>query len=228
MSDCGDSPESVKAWPESPEARDVLRKYLDALSRDPLEVSRELAGDLLDFAGADLSGLQLGSAFLFNSCLVGVRLIGTSLARATLSGADMRQADLSAADLTKAEAVECDARDASFRKANLFAADLSRADLRGADLRDTVLNSVSLFGADLRGADLRSASFRYARLGVTPDFAVKMWNARIFGCAVDEAEGFLIGPLDVGEDEPHLLDGAELEAWFRERGAPKVQAQVDW
>jgi hypothetical protein len=218
--------ESVAAWPQSPAAREALRKYLDALTGDPLEVSPELAGDLLDFAGADLSGLRLGSAFLFTSNLAGVRLIDTFLARATLSGADMRQADLSRADLTKAEAVECDARGASFRGANLFAADLCRADLRAADLRETILNSVLLLGTDLRGADLRSASLRYARLGVTPDFAVRMSNARIFGCAVDEAKGFLIGPVDVGQDEPRLLDGAEVEAWFRERGAPKVQVLV--
>jgi hypothetical protein len=227
MSDYRHSPESVRAWPDSPEAGEALRKYLEALSSDPLEVAPELAGDLLDFAGVDLSGLQLSGAFLFNSSLVGVRLIGTSLVRATLSGADIRQADLSAADLTKTEAIECDARSASFREANLFAADLSRADLRGADLRDAVLNSVFLLGADLRGADLRFASLRYAHLGTTPDFAVKMSHARVFACAVDEAGGFLIGPLDVGEDEPHLLDGAGLEAWFRERGAPNVHALVD-
>jgi uncharacterized protein YjbI with pentapeptide repeats len=227
MSAYSHSPESVKVWPKSSEAREALREYLDALSENPLEISQELAGDLLDFAGADMSGLQLGSAFLFNASLVGVRLVGASLVRATLSGADIRNANLSEADLTKVEAVECDARDASFRKANLFAADFSRADLRGADLGEAVLNSASLFGADLRGADLRGGSFRYARLGVTPDFAVKMSNARISGTAVDEAEGFIIGPLDVGNEQPYLLDGPELEAWFREHGAPKVQSLVD-
>jgi hypothetical protein len=33
------------------------------------------------------------------------------------------------------------------------------------------------------------------------------------------------GPIDVGADSPQLLDGAALQRWFAERGAPLVEVR---
>jgi hypothetical protein len=35
--------------------------------------------------------------------------------------------------------------------------------------------------------------------------------------------GMVKGPIDVGADSPQLLDGAALQRWFAERGAPLVE-----
>jgi hypothetical protein len=41
-------------------------------------------------------------------------------------------------------------------------------------------------------------------------------------CRLEGASGGVSGPIDVGEDSPHLLDGTELARWFADHGATGV------
>jgi Pentapeptide repeats (8 copies) len=220
----GQRREDVISWPEDTEARAALEEYLDSMPDpdDQRAVWPSLSGELLNFAGADLSGLDLGGAYLFNTVLTGVRMVNCYLRKATLNGADLRDADLTGADLFKAEADECLAQRAVFRTANLFAVDFGRADLSNCDLRDTVMNSSNFYASDLRGADLRGTSLRFCGFG-TEAAPTLLDGARMFGCALDEASGVVSGAVDVGESGPNLIQGADLIEWLRQHGASDVR-----
>ncbi|GAA2608298.1 pentapeptide repeat-containing protein [Actinomadura fulvescens] len=222
MSGYGISREGVRAWPKNPEAAAALESYIDDLKASAGDVAEVLSGEMMDLRGADLSHLRLDGAFLFNTDLSEVRLVGASLGRANLSGTILRKSDLARADLTKAELVECDAQHATFAGAALFAADFSDADLRFADLRNTIANSSSFFQTRLDGADLRNASFRFCYFGHQEAAPTVMSGARIANCAFDEAKGFVLGPVDIGDDEPNLVEGAALTSWFHANGAPET------
>ena len=212
--------EDVVAWPDDPQAREALGKYLDAASAGT-EVLPSFAAAFLDFRGADLRGLDFAAANMFGAVLAGVNLSGACLIRATLNGADLRVADLSGADLTKAEADECIADGATFRDANLFAVFFNRASLVGCDFRGAAMNSVRLRRASLTGADLRGAILFDARFG-DEDSPTVLTGARLSRADVRKAWGSVVGPIDVGEDEPSLVDGEEMIAWFAAQGAPEV------
>jgi len=212
--------EDVVAWPQDAEAREALAGYLDAWQAPGLPLPT-LAADLLDFRGADLTGLDLGEAYLFNATLAGVSRVKTNLAKANLNGADLRLANFTSADLYKAEADECLADSAIFRDANLFAVNFGRARLVECDFRGATLNSVRLRRADVSAANLRAASLPDARFG-DGEMPTVLTGARMFSCDLAGAHGAVIGPVDVGEHEPTLVDGAELLAWFAAQGAPNV------
>lgn len=220
MSQWGHRREDVVAWPDDLEAREALGKYLDAMNAGP-EVHPILSADLMDFRGADLRGLDLGGAYLFNTVLAGVNLSGADLSGATLTGADLRRADLTGARLAKAEAEKCRAEGAIFRDADLFAVEFYYARLANADFRGATMTSVRLMGADLTDTDLRGAILVDARFGLEDTPAV-LSGVRLFGADVREARGSVVGPIDVGEDEPSLVDGEEMIAWFAAQGAPEV------
>ncbi|MBX6748540.1 MAG: pentapeptide repeat-containing protein, partial [Micromonosporaceae bacterium] len=209
--------EDVVAWPADPQAREALGRFLDAASAEP-EVFPVFPADFLDFRGADLRGLDLSGAYLFNTVLIGVNLSGADLGRATLIGADLRQADLTGANLIKAEAEKCRADGAIFRDADLFAVEFYYARLVGSDFRGARMTSVRLLGADLSGADLRGAKLVDARFGIE-DAPAALGGARFFGADVRTAWGAVVGPIDIGEDEPSLVDGEEMIAWFAAQGA---------
>jgi uncharacterized protein YjbI with pentapeptide repeats len=212
--------EDVLGWPVDGVAREALEIYLDELSaRRPLRPA--LHGSTLDFRGANLSGLDLIAAVLFGSNLEGVRLIGADLAKAKLNGANLRNADLSGADLTKVDADDCDATGANFRGARLFGAELTSVRLVECDLRDSVLNGGRLLGTDFTGADLRRAGLPGAWFG-SERFPTVLRRARVFGCNLYGASGVIVGPVDIGEHEPTLVDGDELVAWFATQDARDV------
>ncbi|MEU5877000.1 pentapeptide repeat-containing protein [Spirillospora sp. NPDC047279] len=223
MSGHGISREDVRAWPNDSEAAAELADYLEDLNASVGEVAKVLSGEMMDFRGADLSHLMLDEAFLFNADLSDVRLVGASLGRANLGGAILRRSDLTSADLTKAELVECDAQHATFTGATLFSVDFSDADLRSVDLRDAIVNSTSFFQTRLDGADLRNASLRFCHFGHQEAAATIMTGASIANCAFDEAGGFVVGPVDIGDDETDLLEGAALASWFHAHGAPAIK-----
>ncbi|MGN9844588.1 pentapeptide repeat-containing protein [Nonomuraea sp. H19] len=129
--------------------------------------------------GADLSGLNLGTAVLSRADLRGAHLSGANLAHTDLSGTDLHRAYLDSADLRHAvlfmaNLSEADLNGADLRGVDLFEADLRRADLSwadlsgvdlfNADLRQADLRGVNLSGASLSGADLRKANLRKAIL----------------------------------------------------------------
>lgn len=209
----------VARWPHSPEAREALEEWFTAVASDPTSY---LSGDFLDFRGADLSTIDLTDAYLVSSCLTGVRFEDANLGGASLNNADLADADLSFADLTKAELVACSATNARFRGARLFAAELDEAVLAGADLRHAILNSAKLYKTDLRGANLEFASLRWCTLG-GGTMPTILTGARMFGCQLEGAKGTVVGPVVVDEHGTLSLDGAELEAWFSERGAENIQ-----
>lgn len=127
-----------------------------------------------DLRHADLSGVDLRSAFASEA----------NLSRTQLLGADLREADLSLADLTEANVLDTNLSGADLSGAILRRTflgrftgttdagaplsakpcDLSRAVLRDADLTSAVLTGTTLAGADLTDADLRGADLTKADL----------------------------------------------------------------
>lgn len=212
--------EDVVAWPTDSAARSTLESYLDSFANGQ-QFPPTLHGPELDFRGADLSGLDLGEAYLFNAVLAGVNLSNAVLVKTTLSGADLRLTNMTGANLTRADADECDATGAIFRGARLLGARLPRARLVESDLRETTLNGARLLGADLTAADLRGATAASLRFGID-DRPTVLSRARLFGCNLFGAGGLVTGPVDIGEHEPTLVDGAELLAWFAAQDAPDV------
>jgi uncharacterized protein YjbI with pentapeptide repeats len=215
----GHSREDVVRWPDDPAVRRTLEEYLDNLPVGSRTVASLLNGMGLDFRGADLSGLDLSEAELSEANLSGVRLVGADLYRAWLLGAVLRSADLTRCRLRKVEGRACDAQDAILRRTDLDRSEFEDADLRRADLREADFAGARLTGADLRGADLRNCVF-----GVNGNFT-GFSEVRLAGCLVEGAKGMVSGPVDVGADSPQLLDGADLQRWFADRGAPLVKVR---
>ncbi|MDH2427004.1 pentapeptide repeat-containing protein [Sphaerisporangium sp. TRM90804] len=114
--------------------------------------------------GANLSGLNLGTAVLTRANLRGASLNGANLAYTDLSGADLHGAYLDSADLPHAVLFMADLSEADLSGADLRGVDLFKADLRAADLGSADLSGVDLFEADLRGADLRGVNLSGASL----------------------------------------------------------------
>ncbi|WP_449489401.1 pentapeptide repeat-containing protein [Streptomyces lavendulae] len=128
--------------------------------------------------------------------------------------ADLQSADLTGADLTGADLVRANLDEAVLRSARLDGADMVKASLHGVDasgasFRGTRIMGASLFRVDLRGADLTDAVLSHNSFRVTVDDAT----------VVRGLTGTVFGPVTVfsGESSRELA-GAELEAWFGERG----------
>jgi len=213
----GHSREDVVRWPEDPAVRRTLEEYFDKFPAGSRTVESLLNGGGLDFTGADLSGLDLSEAEFSEANLSGVRFAGADLSGAWLMEAVLRGADLSRCNLRKAQGRACDAQDAILRGADLQRSEFERADFRRADFREAWFGKSLFTGADFRGADLRQCLFGEdgSRTGLT--------NARLADCQVKGARGTVSSPADVGADSPTLLDGADLQRWFADRGAPLVE-----
>jgi hypothetical protein len=207
----------VVAFPHDATAKRALEAYLDALPEDPQIVIPSLAGDGLDFSGADLSGLQLLGAYLDEANLDAVKLRNANLGRASLIAARMRGADLSGAHLRKAQGRACDAQNALLVDADLRTCELEEADLRHCDLRRAKLGNAWIARTDLRGADLRACTFG------GPSTSTALFEVRMADSRLDRATGHVSGPVDVGATSPHLLDGDDLQRWFADHGAPEVE-----
>lgn len=104
---------------------------------------RKANGSVVNLSGADLSGIELGSADRFTHA---------ELYLSHLEGAKLRDADLSGAILVNSELC-----DANLQGANLAGADLWGAELRNANLRDSVLYDTDFTEADLDGTDFTNA-----------------------------------------------------------------------
>jgi uncharacterized protein YjbI with pentapeptide repeats len=216
----GHSRADVCRWPDDPDVRRRLEEYfdyLDNLPAGPRTVASLLNGNGLDFRGSDLSGLDFAEAAFNEANLSGVPVVGSDLYGAWLIGAVLRGADLSRCSLRKAQGRTCDAQDAILRGADLERAEFEDADFRRADFREAYFGRASLFGADLRGADLRECVFGRSR------YSTGFTKAKFADCLAEGARGKVDGPVDVGADSPQLLDGADLQRWFADRGAPLVE-----
>jgi uncharacterized protein YjbI with pentapeptide repeats len=212
----GRTPADVRTWPTDPAARQALQRYLAELPEDHVTVQHLFDGSDLDFTGADLSGLDFSEAEFSEAQLSGIRMAGVDLYRAWLLGATLRGADLSGARLRKVAGRGCD-----LRGANLRGVDLERSDFDGADFRDADLSGARFGRAFLPNADLRGANLSDCVFGSTGP--VGLLRARLAGCRLAGATGSVTGPIDVGADDPHLIDGSELHDWFASQGAPQVE-----
>lgn len=188
------------ALPADPAAVRQLRDWLDGY---------DLYGVEHDFRGADLSGGDFYSAWLYDAILVGVRLAGASFYRAHLQSADLTGADLTGADLVKADFDGAVLRSARLDGADMVGASLYKVDARGASFRGTEFLGASLCDVDMRGADLTDAVLQGNSFRVTVDDTT----------VVRGLTGTVLGPITVVSGEAsRALAGAELEAWISARG----------
>jgi uncharacterized protein YjbI with pentapeptide repeats len=151
---------------------------------------------LPDFAGADLSELNLAGADLAKADLSGARLGGANLSGANLARAKLFRADLSQADLSRA---------------SLFKANLSQADLAGANLNGADLSAALLIKANLSGASLIDACLKGANLG-----QASLFRAHLARAVLREASFFKsdLTEADLAEAD---LEGANLQEAVLER-----------
>ncbi len=149
-----------------------------------------------DFAGADLSEIDLAGANLAKADFTGAKLAGAKLAGANLSRAKFFKADLSQADLSRA----------TLFKANLSQSDLAGANLDGADLSGAFLVRANLSGASLLGTVLQGASLGQASL-----FRAKLGKAVLRQASFFKAD---LSEADLGEAD---LEGANLQEAVLER-----------
>lgn len=118
-----------------------------------------------NFAGADLTQVQLKHCTLAGCNLQGADVRGANLTNSDLQGANLQGADLSDADVEGVLFIGADLRNCSMRRARLAAAEFWRPDLPPARVD----------GLDLRGAyidDLLEAQQQFLRQqGVLPENA---------------------------------------------------------
>ncbi|MGH3321579.1 MAG: pentapeptide repeat-containing protein [Streptosporangiaceae bacterium] len=200
----------VTSWPFDQRARQRLTQFRQERMRS-LDVI--FWGADLDLRGAHLCGFDFSRAAFNGAVLDKVRMLGANLSGVALSGASLEHADLTGCVLVKADLSYCRGRGAVLAWARLSRAEIYDADLREADLIGAELDGAAFAGSDLRGARLQGVRFSGTSLG----------RARLADCLLADARGSVLGPVDVSKtDEPELLDGEELLAWFRDRRAAHV------
>jgi len=138
---------------------------------------------------ADLSGANLSRAYLYGANLEEANLRGANLIGATPNGANLVGANLRGADLRGADLVEADLSAANFSGTDLWRVDLRGADLNGADLSGAHLNEANLFRADLRGTDLTGADLSQASIVRTTLDGADLTGCRIYGISVWDIQG---------------------------------------
>jgi uncharacterized protein YjbI with pentapeptide repeats len=143
-----------------------------------------------DFAGADLSELNLA---------------GANLAKADLSGACLNGANLSGANLSRAKLFRADLSQADLSRATLFKANLSQADLAGANLNGADLSGAFLIKANLSGTSLISACLKGASLGQASLFRAKLQRAVLKEASFFKSD---LTEADLSEAD---LEGANLQ-----------------
>lgn len=142
----------------------------------------------LNFAGLDLSWLDLAY-----KDFAGADLSFADLSNADLSFADLRGADLTGANLENADLYGAYLEDAILYEAWMLNTDLRRAymggaDLTGANLQDANMFMVDLYGARLYNAYMVDANLRGANLwGANLAFAY-MYGANLYGADLGEAD----------------------------------------
>ena len=204
-------------WPDDADARRRLEEYLQVRGdrlRDAQPIDPDFGGVEVDLRGARLPDAPLRGAWLNGANLEGVVLRGSRLNGAHLEGSSLRNADLTAATMRDADLSYADATNAVFTDADLYQAEAFATVLRDAQLGGANLTVVLLHEADLRGADLRGATF---------DEFLTLKRSKLAGARVDGLSGTVLGPIDIAPgDDQILIDGAEMEAWFRTHGAPGI------
>lgn len=206
-----------RVLPDDSDATERLHGYMLYLESDGKEGGA--LGGPLDFRGADLSGMQMGGLFLWYSNFSNVVLDEVNFRKAELTASTLDGASLCGAYLHRTQINECEARGAVFTGAFLVRAELHESVFTGADFRGSTLSGTRLHKADLTGADFRNASFGSKDKGSR----TLLQNALLEGCRFEGADGWVVGPADVGSKEnPQIIGGEELALWFTENGAPNL------
>jgi UDP-N-acetylglucosamine 1-carboxyvinyltransferase len=123
---------------ERAETNDFIKlAYL--LGRDPKH----------DFAGADLSSVDLSSCDLSHAELSYTNMRGCNLAHANLRYSNLHGADLSSANLQGCDLAYANLTDCNLSNADLHESNLAYANLTNCDLSDSDLSSVNLSLVDL-------------------------------------------------------------------------------
>lgn len=117
----------------------------------------------MDFAGAKLSGVELG-----NLDLQGTKFDEASLSKANLGGCQLQNATFTNADLKEAWLASSKCSDASFegavlKKCNLRAATFLRSNFRGTDLTGADFSYSDVCGADFTNADFSDVVFFHTK-----------------------------------------------------------------
>jgi uncharacterized protein YjbI with pentapeptide repeats len=145
----------------------VTMLLIRALS-DALRTPEPIQSDEVDFAGAELTGINLAGLDLRNSVLREAKLNGADLTKVNLQGVDaykvqLRGACLSGADLREAHFESANARKAVFHdQANLNAVKFHDAVLTEARFESSNLQSAHFDRAHLEGARFQSADINDA------------------------------------------------------------------
>jgi uncharacterized protein YjbI with pentapeptide repeats len=171
---------------------DIVRDRIDHWN----EWRRKNTKVVPDFAGADLSELNLAGANLAKADFSSAKLAGTNLSGANLARAKFFRADLSQADLSRA---------------NLFKANLSQADMAGANLNGADLTGAFLIRANLSGASLLQACMKGANLG-----QASLFRAKLVGAVLSQASFFKADLSEADLSEANL-EGANLQEAVLER-----------
>jgi len=141
----------------------IVRALSDALRTDT-----PIQSDELDFAGAQLTGINLAGLDLRSATLRRTQLKDADLTKANLQGVDaykvgLQGACLSGVDLREADLAGADASKAVFHdRANLNAVKFHDADLTGARFEAASLQSAHFDRAHLEGARFQSADINDA------------------------------------------------------------------
>jgi uncharacterized protein YjbI with pentapeptide repeats len=165
---------------------DIVRDRIDHWN----EWRRKNTKVVPDFAGADLSELNLAGANLAKADFSGAKLAGTNLSGANLARAKFFRADLSQADLSRA---------------TLFKANFSQAEMAGANLNGADLTGAFLIRANLSGATLLQACMKGANLG-----QASLFRAKLVGAVLNQASFFKADLSEADLSEANL-EGANFQ-----------------
>ncbi|XP_076623964.1 BTB/POZ domain-containing protein KCTD9 isoform X1 [Colletes latitarsis] len=143
--------------------KDVLK----AIMSTPM--TSELRFQGVDFAGADLSKLDLGHinfkyAIMRGCSLVGANLSGCCFERADLSNANLQGAQLVCVKMLRANLSAANLHSCNFEDPCGLSANMEGANLKGANLEGSSMASVNLRVASLKNAILRNCDLRRAML----------------------------------------------------------------
>ena len=207
------------ALPADHEAALAVQAYIEWLNTGGNQ-GEELGASTMDLRGADLSGIRMKYLYfiqadlrncVFNECdFSNSDLSATNLSDSKFIGSNFRKADLS----------ECDAREADFTRASFVGAKFYCSEMIGARFEEAHLNAAWMHETDLRESNLSGVWFGPG--GTSGSTVFK--EARILGCRVAGAGGWVKGSVDIGtEGEPHIISGPELATWFQDNGAPDVK-----
>lgn len=201
-----------RRWPSNPEVSEDLRKWL---AGEAHELFYALDADL---RGADLTGGDLTGAWL-----TGSNFTETVLREAVLIDTECTEARFTRADLSNANLAKSSADRANFVGSTLTSANLAKISAMGANFHGANLSDATLSASLLAEADFSEANLARCRLGSS-----SLCNAVLSHTALDGATGKILGPVVV-ETSPRriTLDGAELERWFRSRGADIIVQRAD-